>query len=464
MERKKEGGGPEFRRIVVLPFANLSPAPDQDYFSDGLTQELIHALTKVEGLQVIAWNTAAQLRGRPRDEWARDQRMVAGVVLEGSVRRHGNSLRITAQLLEASSGRYLWSETYDRRMKDLFAVQTEIASAIAGVLRVRLRAGPAMTSHAGAYDLYLRARHAFNRRTEQGMRESMTLYERAIALDGSFALARVGLADACILLGDTGAMRPIEALARARECAEKALEIAPGLGEAHVSLGSILLFHEWSWEKSGRHYERGIELSPGYATGHHWYGIDHLALRGEFERAGEEIAIAQGLDPLEPSIRDATPFLCFLKRQHSEAAEQYRKMIVESPEFGRAHTGLGRALALMGDYAGALEAFEKGQAILGETPSVLGALGQIHAQHGNRVEAERMLARLEEMATRRYVASAPFALLHLGLGHKEAALFWLECGLERHDGPLTALGVHPAYDDLRGEPGFTRILERIGLA
>ena len=459
---------PSRKTIIVLPFANLSAESENDYFSDGLTQELIHALTKIEGLMVVAWNTAQQLRGQESQTGEIARRLQVSTVLEGSVRRAGKRVRITAQLVEAASGVYLWSETYDREMSDLLALQEEIARAIVSVLQLRLGTGrePALRRSGGsfeAYNFYLKGRFAWNRRTEIGLRQSITFYERAIREDPGCALAYAGLADSYSLLCDFGLSSPVECMPKAREAALKALELDPTLAEAHTSLGFIRSAYDWVWEEGRQHYLKAIELNPGYATAHHWYGCDLLAPQGNIDGGIQEMAIARQLDPLDAILHESESYLFMLGRRFEEAERRYCAVLDQAPDLHKAYTGLGRTYALQGKYREAIEMFEKGRAIVGDVPSLLGALGQVHAWSGNRDQGRAYLSRLRDCSSRVFVASTCFALVHAGLGEKTEALDWLEYGCARREIPLTWVKVHPAYDSLRGEPRFQELLRRMGL-
>ncbi len=455
---------PGEKTIAVLPFANLSAEPENQYFSDGLTRELIHELTRVAGLRVVAWNSVSQLRekaGKPREV---GELLKVDVVLEGGVQRFGNKIRITAQLMEAATGVYLWSESYQRELEDLFALQEEMARTLALLLKVRLVHRNSRHCNVAAYNFYLQGRHIWNSRTEIGLRQSIALFERALQEDAGCAAAYAGIADAYNLLCDFGFLPSDEGAPLARQAACRALEIDPSLGEAHNSLAFLTCFHDWDWRKGEAYYLRALELNPGYATAHHWYGTDFLALRGRFADATREMAIARILDPLDIALEDSENYLLLLQRQYGEAEQRYQRLARRAPDFPKAYSGLGRVLALQGRYADAIAMLEKARAVSGNIPSLLGALGQIHAMNGNAVKARRLLKALEETARHRYVSSTCFLVVHLGLGEKSAALDWLERGLDRRDLALAALKVHPAYDGLRDEPRFQRALERMGLA
>jgi len=259
-------------------------------------------------------------------------------------------------------------------------------------------------------------------------------------------------------------VNPGHIMPTAETAARKALELDPTLAEAHSSLALIRAGYFWEWAEAEEHYRRAIELNPGYATAHHWLAVDHLAMLGRMDEAMAEIEIAQQLDPLSPIIREGKGFLFMLTRRYSEAMEEYRQMLELDCFFYKAFTAMGRAYTQMGMYEEAITMLQKGRSLSGEIPNILGALGQTYALASRPADARRLLEELSELTKRRHVASSCFALIHLGLGEKERALEWLENGCQNREGPMVALRVHPAYDDLRGEPRFQTLLRRIGLA
>lgn len=456
--------------IAVLPLANLSPQPGHEYFSDGLTEELIHALTKLPSMRVVAWNTAAQLRDRQQDIVAIRQQLQVGTVLTGSVRIAGASLRVRVQLIDTASGVYLWSETFDRQMQDVFAIQEEIARAIVRTLRVQLAgtqegalAGRARTT-VSSYDWYLKGRYLWHRRTPEHFAQSVQCFENAIAADPGSALAHAGLADAFSLMVDYGLVHPHEGVPKAKTAAERAIALDPNLAEPHASLAFIRGLHEWEWADAERLYLRAIELNPGYATAHHWLGCDHYALLGEFEKAAAEIEIAIQLDPLSSIIREGRGYVRMLKNDYEGAIEEYREILRMDPSFHKAFTSTGRACVQMGRYEQAIEMLQKGRSLAGEIPGILGALGQAYGLSGDERRARELLIELGRLAQGGYVPSACFAVVHLGLGEKGKALDYLEQGCNSREWSLTAIKVHPVYDSLRGEPRFQALLRRVRFA
>src|SRR5512139_85604 len=416
------------RAIAVLPFANVSPDPDSEFFSDGLTEELIHEMTRVQGLKVVAWNSAAQLRGREHDIRAIGEQLQVHAVLMGSVRKAGERVRIAARLVETATGYYLWSETYDRRIQDLFAIQEEIARSIAQTLIRTLadRRAPAVSSrqpgNLEAYTLYLKGRYFWNSRTPEGLRKGIECFEQAIAADEGSALAHAGLADAFCLLADYGLMHPSEAMPRARSAALKALDLDSRSAEAHASYALIRSLYDREWEEAEVFYRRALELNPSYATAHHWFAVDYLGMQGRFDEASREIEAARQLDPLSMIILEGKPYLLMLAHRYDEAIELCRELARLDPTYYKFYTAMGRAYTQKGDYAEAVAMLQKGRSMAGDLPNILGALGQTYALAGQPTEARRLLEELTRQSMQKYVPSSSFALIHVGLGEKDEAL------------------------------------------
>ena len=455
------------KSIVVLPFANLLAGTDDDYFSDGLTEELIHLLTRVPSLRVVAWATASQLRGRERDLAGIRQQLRVGTILRGSVRRTPDRVRVTAQLIDSESGDYLWSETYDRRLENVFAIQEEMARAIVQALQLKLTAqateGPRRTPNLACYNLCLQGRFHANKRTAEGLQKSVERFEEAILADESCAEAYAGLADAYSLLADYGLMNPAEAVPKARAAAERALELDPQSAEANVSLAFVRSLFEWRWEEAEALYRTAIAVNPGYSRARHWFGVDFLSLLGRCQEALAEVRMAHDLDPLSMIIREGLGYVHMLCGDYPKALAVYRELADMDPGFYKGHGSMGRVLSLMGKYDLAIEALERARKLGGDVPSILGALGEVLARAGRRTEALAVLKELEVMSRTRWVPAACFAILHLGLGDHSAALTYLEAATEGRELTVVGLKVHPLYDPLRSEPRFVRLLERIGL-
>ncbi|HVW84475.1 MAG TPA: tetratricopeptide repeat protein [Bryobacteraceae bacterium] len=455
--------------IAVIPFANLTPEEENDYFSDGLTQELILGLTRVPGLRVVAWTSAAQLRGE-HDFQAIGKRLNVGAVLTGSVRKAGNRVRVTAQLIDTANSSYLWSEAYDRELRNLLQIQDEISRAIVATLRIRLADRlpfPAIRRAAWnfeAHNLYLKGRFEWNQRTPERLRGSVGLFQQSIELEPEFALGWAGLADAYTLLADYGVTSSEESMPKAKHAALRALELEPSLGEAWASLALVLGLYEWDRDEAEECYLKGISLNPGYSTVHHWYSVDHLVVLGRFDEAEAEIRRSRMLDPWSTIIIEGDAFIQMLRGRYDEAIRLYGEALAIDPKFYKSWTSTGRALIQKGQYEEGIRMLEKGRALVGDVPNILGALGQAHALNGNADKAREILQELRSPSREGIVPFTCMAIVHLGLGETDQALDALERACERRETPLNGLKVHPVYDGLRGHPRFEALLRRVRLA
>ena len=453
--------------VAVLPFANLSPEREDDYFSDGLTEELILLLTRVQGLRVVAWSSASQFRGREQDLASIRDTLKAGAILRGSVRRTADRVRATAQLIDTETGSYLWSEAFDRGLSDVVDMQQDIAGAIVETLRLawipaQPRVGPPKKLNLDCYTLCLKARFHGNRRTQDGLLQGVACYEQAIAKDPESPVAHAGLADAYSLLADYGIMHPREAMPRARAAAQKALELDPGSAEALCALACIRSLFDWKWQEGEALYRRAIALNPGYSRARHWFGVDALALLGRFDEAEAQVQAARESDPLSLILHEGIAYIRMLRRDYDGAIDEFRRVAELDPGFYKAYSGQGRVLSLTGEYDAAIGMFQKALSVAGEIPNVVAALGQTFALAGRRKQACDCLERLTAMAEGRYLSSSCFAILHLGLGDVEKSLEWLERACDQHELQIGGVHVHPVYDPLRSEARFQNILERIG--
>jgi len=456
------------KSIAVLPFANMMPGADDDYFSDGLTEELIHLLTRIPSLRVVAWNSASKLRGREADLAGIRRQLRVGTVLRGSVRRTPDRVRVTAQLIDSASGDYLWSETYDRGLENVFEIQGEMAQAIVHALRLKLTGlpqsdTPRRSPNVACYNLCLQGRFHTNKRSAEGLRKSVERFEEAILADESCAEAYAGLADAYSLLADYGLMSPAEAVPKARAAAERALEIDPQSAEANVSLAFVRSSFEWRWEEAEALYRAAIAVNPGYSRARHWFGVDFLGLLGRCQEALSEVRAAYDLDPLSMIIREGLGYTHMICRDYPRAVAVYREITDMDPDFFKGYSSLGRVLSLMGKYDLALASLERARQLGGDVPSILAATGEVLARTGRVEEARGYLHELTEMSQTGWVPASCFAVLHIGLGDYPAALTFLETATDRREFSVTALKVHPLYDPLRSEPRFQRLLDRVGL-
>ncbi len=449
--------------IAVLPFADDSPGKGDEFFGDGLAEELINTLTKVETLRVVARTSAFQFKGKDQDVGGIGQQLRVGAVLTGTVRKTQGRLRVTAQLINVADGFQIWSEIYNRSERDVFLIQQAITEAIIQKLNVRLTSTLAVrpsTQNPQAYDLYLQGRFHWNRRSEEGLRKSVEYFEKAVAFDVRYAPAYSGLADAYALIGLYGWSAPSEVMPKARRAALQALAIDASLAEAHNSMGLIELVQEWNWQESEKAFRRALELNPGYSSGHHWYA-HHLAWSGRFAEAMEEIRRAQDLDPLALSIKANIGWFQVLQRNYAEAERQLRAILDLDPNYVRAHYYLSIAYERSARFDQAIASALKGRELTGGGAAELAQLGRTNARRGRLEEARRQLGELTALASRRYVPPVEFAALHLGLGENEEALRWLLRAAEERSAMLIFVKVDPRWDRLRGDARFTALVRKI---
>ena len=458
----------ETKTIAVLPFVDQSPSRDQEYFCEGMSIELINALTKVEGLRVAAWSSAKQLKGQYYDVREIGRRLRVGAALEGSVRKEGEHLRISAQLLDVASGCYIWSETYDRSLKSVFAIQEEISRAIVTSLKVHLAGSKERqlvkpsTESSTAYRLYLKGRHCWNRRSQQGLWDGLKHFERALEIDPAYALAYAGLADSYSLLGNYGVLPTHMVRARAKDAAVKAVELDATLAEAHTSLGHVAATYDWDWDPAEREFEMATQLNEYYATAHHWYAITCLMPQRRLDEALLEIERAQALDPVSASIARDRGVVFYCRRDYDRARAQALRTLELDPGFYEGYWLLGLTYEQQLQLQPACEAFDKGAA-LSRSPRLMGALGHSYALMGRRREALEMVHELAALSQRRYVSPFDTALIYMALGEKEKAFEWLDVALAQRCYELTWLKVDPRWDSLRSDPRCLSAIHAIGL-
>jgi len=456
--------------LAVLPFENLTGDPSQEYFSDGLTEEMISRLGNLDPqrLGVIARTSVTRYKGsrEPLDRLARE--LGVQYVLEGSVRRDAGRVRIAAQLIQVSDQTHLWARQYDRGLSSLLAVQEEIAQAVAHETQLSLadrRSGaiPEALSPETyeAYDLYLKGRYFWNKRTEEGFRRAVEHFEQAADKDPTYARAYAGLADAYALLSSYSLGPPTELMPKARSAALRALELDDRLAEAHTSLALIHENFDWDWPSAEKEFRRAIELDPNYATAHHWYA-EFLAFQGRFDEALAESERARQLDPLSLIIAADRGAILYFARQYDRAIEQFRAVIAVDPNFLRA--GLIAACYVeKGMFREALAEVERRRRLDNTPWPVLGELG-VYGRWGRLAEARRAFERFKQMNRGSRIQPAPaMSGAYLALGDKEKALDWMEQAYREHSSAMISLKVEPGVDPLRNEPRFKEILRRLGL-
>lgn len=451
--------------VAVLPFVNQGGEEDDEFFSDGLTEDLIHLLGSVEGLHVVARTTAYAFKDTSEDVRAIGRRLNIGAVLEGSVRRAGNRLRVTTRLIKTADGYQLWSERFDRTLDDVFAVQDEIAQATVRALESRLlgRSAASAARNREAHELYLRGRRAWNLRTEEGLKASVEYLKSAIGVDPNYALAHAALADSYATLGVYGVQAAHEVMPLAEHAAERALQIEPDLAEALTALGCVKACYRWEWNQAEALFRRAIAARPGYATAHQWLAMNVLAPGRRFAEARAALADALRYDPLNPSIRVSQGLVEHFAGDSAAAVETYRRAIEADPGFGMARYFLGRALSAMGRHAEAVAAFGRAAELAGSSPDLAGALGYSLARLARREAALEKLAELEARSRERYVSPVLTALVAIGLGDRERALADLERAADQRSIQLIWVALRPSFAVLRDEPRFRAVLERTGL-
>jgi eukaryotic-like serine/threonine-protein kinase len=452
--------------IAVLPFVNTSADPNTEYLSDGITDSLINSLSQLPNLRVMSRNSVFRYKGREIDAQAAGRDLSVQAVLTGRVVQHGDTLSISAELIDTQDNRHIWGEQYNRKLTDIFTVQEEIASEISERLRLRLsgeekkRLTKRYTENTEAYQLYLKGRYYWNKRTGETLRKGVEHFQQAIEKDPSYALAYAGLADSYILLGVYNVLPPKEAYPLAKAAAMRALEMDETLAEAHVSLASVMGDYDWERTRAEREYTRAIELNPNYATAHQWYA-ELLSQMGRHEEAIIQIKQAKELDPLSLIINSVEGWLYYLARQPDQAIEQCRKVTEMDPNFSVVHVYLGRALAFKGEYEQAIAELQTAIR-LDEDSWTLASLGHTYAIAGRREEALKLLNRLKELSTRRHVSPYHIAAIHAGLNEKEQAFEWLKKAYEQREQSLIFLKVDPLMDNLRSDSRFADLLRRVG--
>jgi TolB-like protein/Tfp pilus assembly protein PilF len=455
------------KSIAVLPFENLSRDPDNAYFAEGIQDEILTRLAKVADLKVISHTSTQRYKSSPDNLPQIAKELGVANILEGSVQKSQDQVRVNVQLINAATDAHLWADSFDRKLIDIFAVESEIAAKVADILKAKLTGAEQHaismqpTRNTEAYQLYLKGRYFWNKRTGPDLQKAIDYFKQAIEKDPGYALAYVGLGDSYILLSGFGAAPPQDSFPLAETAAKKALEIDDNLAEAHTTLGFILCVHHLNFADSIREFERAIALNPNYATAHHWFGDGPLLAVGQFDRAIAEGKRAVELDPLSVIITADLGADYLVARRYNEAIEQFHKAIDLDPRFYYAHWNLAQALEMKGDLRGALTEYKKAVE-LDDDPFVLALLGQAYAKVGQRDEALKILAQLPQIAAHRYVPSYSFALLHMTLGDKDKAIEWLERSY--HDGAgldIIFLKVDPMLDPLQKEPRFQALVQKV---
>jgi serine/threonine protein kinase len=450
--------------IAVLPFRNLSADRENEYFTDGITEEIINALTKIEALRVASRTSSFAFKGREEDIRKIGEQLGVRAVLEGSVRRAGSRLRVTAELISVGDGYNLWSERYDREMEDVFAIQDEISLAIANTLKVRLLAADegAIVSRGTedfeAYNHFLKGKYFFNRRVP---REAIVEFEQAIARDPGYAPAHTGLADAYCIFAFYGGIPTLEAFSKARAAASKAHELDPDSPEVHISLGLVEHYFGWDFDREDREFARATELAPRSAAGHSWLGL-HRAMNGDPVEARRSALRARELEPLSPNVQTNVAWSYFAEGRLPEAEREFRLALELDADALYPLWACGLTLRMQGKHEESVAMLEKAVGLTERAQTwYLGLLGGAYGAAGRRPEALRVLEELLDRSTREYVAPFHLAFVHLGLGDDDAAVGALELAVEQRNGLAWWPKTGPQYDRLRSHPRFENVLRKI---
>ncbi|HKT59064.1 MAG TPA: protein kinase [Gemmatimonadales bacterium] len=469
LRRMAPAGRAPTASAAVLPFVDLSPQRDQEYFSDGLTEELITSLSQVPGLRVAARTSSFQFKGRNPDVKEVGHKLDVGAVLEGSVRKSGNRLRVSAQLINVADGYQLWSESYDRDLADVFAVQEDLARAIVSALRVRL--APARdsalaarpTADLAAYDLYLKGRFAWNQRTGPSLTEAVRVLEQAVARDSSFARAWAALADAYLLEVPYAGGSPVEGWAKAEHAARMALALDSTSAEAYTALGYGNMIYAWNWSEAEKNLRRAIAANPNYPTGHHWYG-DFLAGRGRLAESETQMSLARQLDPLSRQINIEWGWAAYLLHRPTDAEGRIRQALELDPNSAQAHFRLGLVEIQEGRYAEAISLIQRSLELGVFEPYTKGALAYAYAMSGNRPAALAIVRDLERRSGKELIPPLAIAIGYGALGDLTKGFEWLNRGIDEKDLYIPENFFDPLLDPLRKDPRFDAITRRMGLA
>jgi len=454
------------KSLAVLPFANLSGNPENAYFAAGVQDEIITRLAKIGQLKVVSCLTTQRFKNSPDDLPAIAKQLGVANVLQGSVQRTADAVRVNVQLVKAETDTHLWADTFDRKLTDVFQIESDIAKTIADKLQAKLTGSEQdaisakPTSDLEAHQLYLKGRYLWNRRTGDNLKKALSYFQQAAEKDPNYALAYTGIADSCALIPVYGAGAPQDYYPRAKAAAQKALELDDTLGEAHTSMANVF-FRYLQLAQSAREFERSIELNPNYATAHQWFGRLTLSATGQFDRALVEVNRALELDPISPIGRTDTASVCMMARRYDEAIAQLRGTLETDPDFYWAHRQLGLALELKGAPSDAIAEYQRASE-LNDDPRVLAFIGHAKASMGRESDARAILAQLTEASKTRYVSGYTFAVIHLGLGEKDQALDWLEKDARERTGfEINFIKVDPYLDPLRGDPRFEALVQKI---
>ncbi len=459
-------------RLAVLPFANFSPDPEDEYFADGMTEELISTLSKVKEFKVIARTSVMQYKKTTKSVSEIGRELKVGNILESSVRKAGNRLRISVQLINSQSEENLWSQVYDREFKDIFAIQSDIAKSVAEAFQIQIisrekhQIEKKSTDNLEAYSLYLKGRYWWNKRNEEGLKKSIEFFEKAIELDPLYALSHAGIADAYIILGNYGFLPPDVAYPKAELAAEQALKIDNSLAQAYTSLGCVNSIYFWDWPKAENQFKHAVELNPKYATAYHWHAINFLIPNGKFEEAIAEINRARELDPLSLIINTTVGLVYYYARDYDRAVEAYQKTLEIDPEFEKVYFFMGWALEQQKSTDKSIDALKKAVSLSGNSTAMLSELASTYATLGKEDSAKKILNEIGSEFDNKDLppySMYSIAACYAAFGNQQEAIDWLNKAFENRLYRLIYLKVDPKFDSLRSNPEFKALLVKVGL-
>jgi TolB-like protein/DNA-binding winged helix-turn-helix (wHTH) protein len=459
---------PAVHSIAVLPLKNISGNPADEYFADGMTDELITNLAKISALRVTSYTSVAKYKTTTKPLPQVAQELQVDAIVEGSVLRSGDQIRITTQLIYAPRDQHLWAEEYQRYVRDVLSLQREVARNVAEQVRVTLtpneqnRLSTAGAVDPGAYEAYLRGRSFWNQRSQASLLKAIDQFNKAIETEPGYAPAYSGLADCYTTLGYLSYLDPLDAFPRARDAATKALELDPSLAEAHTSLAYYNFYHAWNWPEAENEFKKAIELNPNYATAHDWYSY-YLMAMGRFDDAWKEVNRAHELDPLSVAISTDIGFNHYYQQNYDAAISQLRATLAVSPKFPLAHLWLGRAYQQKKMYPEAIDEFNKTDDALPGWVVTIAGMGHAYGEWGHQAEAKQVLVRLNQMAREKYVTPYGVALVYAGLGDKDQAFAALNKAVAGRSHWLVWLNRDPRWNRIRSDPRFEDIRKRVGL-
>ncbi|HWP43668.1 MAG TPA: winged helix-turn-helix domain-containing protein [Blastocatellia bacterium] len=459
---------PSLRSLAVLPFRPLGPESDDEYFGLGMADALITKLSNIRKIIVRPTSAVARYTNPTQEPAAIGRELKVEMVLEGRIQRVQERVRVTVQLVNVENSAPLWAKKFDGEFVDIFGVQDEISSQVVEALTLELSSNEMKlltkhhTTNAAAYQQNLKGRYQWNRWTEEGFRKSIEYFKQAIEIEPDYAQAYAGIADTYNALAFYSHIPPHEAMPKVKEAAERALHIDDTLAEAHLSLASVLMFYDWQWQAAEREFKKAIELNPSYPMAHQGYGLFLIAM-GRFEEAKAAHARALELDPISPLLITTAGFPFYFAGQYDEAIEQYKISLEVEPNFGLTHASLGDAYTHKGMYEEAVLEYERGMVLFGRKVSFLTSLGHVYGLSGNVAAARQILEEIQALAETRYVSPLSIAIVHIGLGEKDAAFDWLQKSFDERSNRLVYLNVQPTFNPIRSDSRFKRLLARVGL-